>query len=105
MITFTREQIEGTRDYFRQEGYEEVHASLRNRTFSYFVVPQSAEPNLPDFVMRLTGEVLGDYVLGISDSVAQKYRPYTVAHEFIEFCEIGIDEPNIEETQTHWKHY
>ena|SRR3989344_2247725 len=71
--------------------YQEREVSLGNRTFRYFVIPQ--EPRLPHFVLRMTGDNSDGHVLGIADSVDERYRPYAVAHEFIEFTEIGIEEP------------
>ena len=94
MKKFTKNEIEGTRNYFRTQGFKEVDVALGNRRFSYFVVPQSLEPNLPDFVIRLTGEPADGHVLGISDSVREEHRSYAVAHEFIEFTEIGIGAPD-----------
>jgi len=44
--------------------------------------------------MRLTGNSQDGYVLGISDKVDPMHRQYAVAHEYIEFIEIGIDTPN-----------
>src|SRR3989344_4631321 len=92
MHKFTTEQIEGTRNHFRSAGYREVEITLGNRTYSYFVLPQSLEPILPDFVFRCTGDSTDNYVLGISDGVKEPFRPYAVVHELIEFTEIGIDE-------------
>ena len=94
MKKFTKEEIEGTRNYFRSQRFKEVEVALGDRRFSYFVVPQSLEPNLPDFVIRLTGEPSDGYVLGISDSIKERHRQYAVAHEFIEFNELGIDSPD-----------
>lgn len=94
MKRFTREEIDGVRTHFRNQGYQEIYATLGSREFSYFIVPQSLRPDIPNFVIRLTGEIDDGYVLGISDSVDARQRPYAVAHEFIEFIEIGIDTPD-----------
>jgi len=94
MKKFSKDEIEGTRNYFRNQGFTEITVTIGSRKFSYFIVPQSLEPNLPDFVIRLTGEPSEGYVLGISDSVKESHRQYAVAHEFIEFNEIGINVPN-----------
>ncbi|NQU98441.1 hypothetical protein HQ533_03155 [Candidatus Woesearchaeota archaeon] len=91
MKSFSKDEIEGTRNFFRNKNFQEVDVSLGDRTFSYFVVPQSQEPNLVNFVVRLTGKPEDGYVLGISDSVDSRYRQYAVVHEFIEFVEIGIN--------------
>ncbi|MBW2987844.1 hypothetical protein KY336_04815, partial [Candidatus Woesearchaeota archaeon] len=34
------------------------------------------------------------YVFGISDNVRKDFRQYAVAHEYIEFTEIGMDTPD-----------
>src|SRR3989338_2835214 len=94
MLKFTKEEIEGARSYFRNQGFQEVDVHLGNRKFSYFVVPQSQEPNLLNFVIRLSGELNDGYVLGVSDNVDESHRQYAVAHEYIEFAELGIDTPN-----------
>ena len=94
MKKFTKAEINGARAYFKSKGYQEVNASLGNIQFSYFVVPQAIEKDLPDFVIRLTGEPDDGCVFGISDSVDERYRQYAVAHEVIEFTEIGIGTPD-----------
>ena len=94
MKKYTKADMEGARDYFRNNGFPEVDVALGVRNFSYFVMPQSLNPSLPDFVYRCTGEPEDGYVFGISDSVDEIFRPYAVAHEFIEFTEVGIDTPN-----------
>lgn len=94
MNKFPKEQIDATRKDFRNQGFQEVEVNLGNRHFSYFVVPQSLQPKLPNFAMRLTGNSQDGYVLGISDNVDPMHRQYAVAHEYIEFIEIGIDTPN-----------
>jgi hypothetical protein len=91
MHNYTPEQIEGTRDYFRSQGFEEIGVELEDLSFSYFVMPQELEPLLPEFVFRCTGDDPNRYVFGISNSVHEKFRRYAVAHEFIEFTQIGID--------------
>ncbi len=93
MKSFTKAEIDGTRDYFRGQDFEEVQVSLDGCEFSYFVLPQSLEPRLADFAFRSTGEKADGYVLGISDSVDPRFRPFAMAHEYLEFVEIGIDTP------------
>src|SRR3989344_3498419 len=94
MKKFTKLEIDGARKYFRSQSMPEVEVTLGNRNFSYFILPQSLEPNLPNFLYRYTGELPDGYVFGISDSVNEVLRPYAVAHEFIEFTEIGIHTKN-----------
>lgn len=94
MKKFTKAEIDGARKYFESKNFQKVGANLDNLKFTYFVLPQSLEPNLPDFVYRCAGELPDGYVFGISDSVREDYRQYAVAHEFIEFTKIGIDTTN-----------
>lgn len=94
MKSFTREEIDSARTHFRRQGFHEVEATVGDREFRYFVVPQSLEPNLPNFAMRITGKSDEGYVLGISDNVNPKHRPFAVVHEYIEFIEFGIDTPH-----------
>lgn len=94
MKKFTKAVIEGQRTHFRNQRFQEVEVTLGDLTFSYFVIPQSQEPRLPNFVMRLTGEPDDGYVIGVSGNIEERFRPYAVAHEFIEFIRIGIDTPN-----------
>ncbi len=90
MKQFTKEQIERTREYFRSEGYEEKPAMMDDCTrFTYFVIPQSKEPNLEHFVLRMTGKPEDGSLFGISDSVPVGLRKYPVFHEVIEF--LGAD--------------
>jgi len=97
MKQFSKEEIEGARAYFLGQEFPEVKVELGERRFNYFVIPQSQEPNLPNFVLRMTGKPENGYVLGISNNVRREFRKYAVAHEFIEFIEfteIGLDTPH-----------
>ena len=94
MKKYTKQEIEGSRDFFKSRGYPEVTVELGNRKFSYFVLPQALEPKLPDFVFRCTGKPEDGCIFGVSDSVREDFRPYAVAHEIIEFTEVGIDSRN-----------
>lgn len=95
MKEFSLPEIEGTREYFKKEGFAVEEARLGDLYVSYWVVPQKAFADLPDFAMRMTNtnpetsEVLG--IFGVSDSVPQELRPYWAAHEIIEFTQIGIN--------------
>jgi hypothetical protein len=92
MKEYAKQEIDGARDYFRSQGFEEVEANLGDFKFSYFVMPQEMEPNLNNFVYRCTGKPEDGYVFGISDNVQEEFRQYAVAHEFIEFMQIGLDQ-------------
>tara|TARA_Y100000310_G_C20544702_1_gene745046 strand:+ start:203 stop:430 length:228 start_codon:yes stop_codon:yes gene_type:complete len=74
MQEYTPEEIEGTRNYFQGQSFEEVEVVLGERTFSYFVMPQSLNPDLKDFVFRCTGKPEDGAVFGISDSVREDFR-------------------------------
>lgn len=95
MKEFPREVIESWRQNFEKAQLlvEEVH--LGDLDVSYFVIPQEKNPSLPDFAFRMTNtdpethEVTG--VFGVSDSVPAALRPYWMAHEIIEFNQIGIN--------------
>lgn len=89
MKKYSKEEIDRTRAHFENCGFEKVSVVLGGRTFDYFVLPQSLSPELPDFVFRSTGEQSDGYVFGISDSVRKDFRKYAVAHEYIEFMELG----------------
>ena len=91
MKKYSKEQIDETRNHFKKERYAEIGVSIHGNDFSYYVLPKSLQPALPDFVFRMTGEPEDGYVFGISDSMPDAFRQYAVAHEFIEFTRIGID--------------
>lgn len=86
----TKQEIEEARKFMIDNRFEEVHVSLAGLEFSYFVLPQSLNPSLPDFVYRCTGAPEDSAVFGISDSVPEESRKYAVAHEVIEFGQIGL---------------
>ena len=94
MKEFPLEQIEGTREYFKAQGFPVEEAQLGDLQVSYWVIPQGLNPGLQDFALRMTktdpetGEVSG--IFGVSDSVPAELRPYWAAHEIIEFTKIGI---------------
>jgi len=95
MKVFTKDEIEGVRTKLEAKEFKEVFVELEKLKFSYFVVPQSENPDLPDFVLRLTGANESDGELyGISDSVKEDFRPYAVAHEVYEFRVLGINTPD-----------
>jgi len=90
MKRYSKEEIDGARDYFKSKKFPEVEVIIDGRRFSYFVLPQSLEPKLLHFVYRCTGDKEDGFVLGISESVKEEFRKYAVLHEFIEFREIKI---------------
>jgi len=83
MKQHSTEEIEGARNWFQSQGFEQVGVSMRNGTkFSYFVMPQTLNPGLPHFVFQCANK--GEGVFGVSDSVPVEFRKYAVAHEVYE---------------------
>ena len=86
MRQFTKTDIEMARKYFSTHEYPEVSITIGGQAFSYFELPQSLNPKLPFFAVRLTGASESDgEVYGVAESVPIKYRPFVVAHEVMEF--------------------
>ncbi|RMD67022.1 hypothetical protein D6817_02720 [Candidatus Pacearchaeota archaeon] len=93
MKRITREDVENLRKSFESRGYGKVDADVAGRKFSYYVLPQDLNSKLPDFAMRCTSDDGSAYVIGVSDSLPESYRPYVALHEFVEFVEIGAQVP------------
>jgi hypothetical protein len=91
MKKYTKEEIASSRAWAESNRGPEVNVNLDGLSFSYFVLPQSDNPGLPSFVWQCTGNPEDGTVFGISDSVPENFRQYAVAHEVIEFREIGHD--------------
>lgn len=97
MKEFLLAEINGAREYFERQRFPVEESQVGDLAVSYFVLPQSLSPELPDFAMRMThtdpdtNEVSG--IFGVSDSVPEALRPYWAAHEVIEFTQIGINAP------------
>lgn len=92
MRVFTKDEIEERRRQFMSEGFREESVEVGDLRFSYFVMPQELNRDLPHFTFRMTGKNKEDSaVYGIADSVREDFRLYAVAHEVIEFSQIGID--------------
>ncbi|MBT4577409.1 hypothetical protein HOB91_03710 [Candidatus Woesearchaeota archaeon] len=92
MRNYKPEEIAETRTFLEKKGCPEI--SVGGRDFKYFVVPQSLNPELPNFVLRRTGNSPSDgSVYGISSNVRPDFRKYAVFHELIEFGELGINAP------------
>lgn len=88
MKIYTRQEIEDSRRLMKENKFRKHHVNLPGIEFNYYELPQSLNPSLPSFVYRCTGNPEDGYVFGIADSVAEPFRPYAVAHEFIEFMEL-----------------
>ena len=94
MKKFSKAEIEGCRDSFREQEYPEITVLLGGREFTYFELPPELNIALPNYCLRVTGEPSDGYVLGVSTDVKKIWRPRPVLHEYIEFMEIGIDTPD-----------
>lgn len=92
MKRFTKDEIDATRNYCRKQGMPELELHLAGREFAYFVVPQSVNLDLPNFVFRVTGNSEDGYVFGVDERVPETLRPYALLEEYIEFMEKGIGE-------------
>lgn len=94
MKEFSSQAIEQTKSFLEGKNFPVENSKVGNLEVSYWIIPQSLNPTLPDFAFRMTntdsatGEVLG--IFGVSESVPQELRPYWAAHEIIEFTQIGI---------------
>lgn len=93
MQKFTKAAIDERRQDFKRR-FSDRSASLGKYSFSYFLLPQELNPDLPDFAYRCTGEPNDGYVIGVSNSVAPVYRPLWAFHEYFEFAVLGIDAHN-----------
>ena len=94
MKDFPQPQIDQTRAYLESQKFPLEQITVNGKLFSYYVIPQTLNPALPDFALRMTHSdethnVNG--IFGVSDSVPQVLRPYWVMHEIIEFTQIGIE--------------
>jgi len=91
MHKFSLEEIETWRT--RLEGHPETTARIENHEFKFFVLPQSNQPLLPNYALRVTGDRSDPYVLGVSDSIPESWRKYVAFHEYYEYLVIGMDTP------------
>ena len=90
MRLFTKEEIERIRKSFINRKYENVPVDLQELQFSYFLIPQDVNIELPDFAMMMRGLTKEDgSLVGVSTSVDYLFRPYWAALEFIE---AGLDQ-------------
>jgi len=94
MKEFSKDEIDKYRDIFRNKGYAETEANIAGRNIKYFNLPPSLNSDLPNFVFRLTGQPHDGYVIGVSEQMDERFRPYAALEEYIEFMELGISRPN-----------
>ncbi len=90
MLDHTIEQIEQTEAYFRKEKFPVVVSDAAGRDLKYHIIPQSLNPDLPDFIYRVTNDKTKRNVMGVSQSVPKELQPYFILAEYIEFIEIGL---------------
>ncbi len=91
MPQYSREQVETTRESFRNLKYRNCEFELLGRRFNFFEVPQERNPSLPGFAFVLAGRKGEDYVIGVSNLVEEAFRPLWAFHEYVEVVEPGAD--------------
>ena len=91
MKKFSKEEIDNGRKYCRDKRFTELEVSVGGRNINYFVVPSSVNPDLPNFVFRMTGDPKEGYILGVDEGMSEELRPYALFEEYVEFLEKGID--------------
>jgi hypothetical protein len=91
MIDHTIQQIEETEKYFNDKGFSLLEKTVAGRDLRYYVMPQSMNLDLQDFIFRVTNDASKKYLIGVSDSVPEKLQPYFALAEYIEFIELGIN--------------
>jgi hypothetical protein len=93
MREFTGDEISRAQGYFERQHFPIEKFEVDGRMLEYFVLPQSSNPALLDFALRMTrtnpeGQVEG--IFGVSDSVPPHLRPWWARHEYEEFVKIGM---------------
>jgi len=89
MKVFTPEEVERKRKEFEGLALDKVSASVGGIKFDYFVLPASANEELPLFVERAIGKPGEPSAFAISEEVPKILRPYWVAHEVVEFLHLA----------------
>ena len=97
MKKFIRKEIEKQKAYFKRNNYLEKETNVGGRNLKYFILPANIVPDeikrcLPDFIFRMTGNPKDGYILGISEKVPEKFRPYAILNEYIEFMEKDLSD-------------
>jgi hypothetical protein len=93
MHEYSKADIDHQKSVFERL-YIKKTAIVNEHTFTYFIVPQSKNPELPNFALRITGKPEYGYVIGVSDNIKISFQPYVAFHEFYEFL---ILEPETKE--------
>src|SRR3989344_9663375 len=95
MKIFTKEQIENMRRDFDENNYELNTGKIKDISFNYFILPQELNPELSNFVFRMTGETIFDgEIFGVSNSIKPNFRLFAVYHEVFEFRQFPRTELN-----------
>ncbi len=96
MKTYTLREIERTRLHFEQKYSPLVNADYGGIHFRYYRLPPELNPELPNFVFRMTSSPRNQgHLFGISTDVPDVLQPYWVRHEVVEFLtsEPGTQNP------------
>jgi hypothetical protein len=83
MKKYTSKDVENSKSFMESRGFKKFEEILNNETFSYYLLPQFLNSDLPDFVYQCISN--DDYVLGISESLPKDYRKYFLYHELLEY--------------------
>ncbi len=90
MRVYTKNDIDATRNSFKNLRYRESFAELNKQKFSFFIIPRDRNPSLVNFALVLAGATKEDgYVIGVSSQVDVAYRPLWAYHELVEVVEPG----------------
>jgi hypothetical protein len=90
MLDHTIKEIEKTEKYFQRNNYPLIETEVAGRRLLFYQLPQSLNPDLPDYILRVTNDETKLYVMGVCDSIPEEIQPYFVLAEYIEFIEMGL---------------
>ncbi len=97
-MSFSLDTIEAWRDKFEQLGHPKFGIERKGLVFNCYVLPQSNNPDLPDYAFRMTPDPEtirmsarpeDVSIFGVCDSIAAKVRDLVGGHEVDEFILIG----------------
>jgi len=91
MINFTDADVDNLETLFKNRGYQPKETHIERRNFRYYALPPEINPELPDFILRITNNSSKRYVIGVSTDVPPIIRDYFALAEYIEFLELGLD--------------
>ncbi|MBS3162417.1 hypothetical protein J4467_00685 [Candidatus Woesearchaeota archaeon] len=90
MIDFTETQVRNIEILFRERNYSFRERNIGCRNFGYYFLPSEINPELSDFILRITNQESKLYVIGVSESVPFAIRDYFALAEYIEFIELDL---------------